>query len=77
MVLMDVQMPEMDGLEATRRIRSMEGAKGSMPVIALTANVFVEQIREFTGAGMSAHLGKPVRRDELLATVDRWLKSER
>ncbi len=75
LVLMDVQMPEMDGLEATRRIRGMHGPKGDVPIIALTANVFQDQIREFTAAGMSMHVGKPMRRDELLAAVQHCIEA--
>ncbi len=75
LVLMDVQMPEMDGLEATRRIRGMQGPKSDVPIIALTANVFQDQIREFTAAGMSLHVGKPMRRDELLGAVQQCLEN--
>ncbi len=58
-VFMDVQMPDMDGLEATRLIRALPGARGQVPVIALTAQVFTEQLEACRLAGMSGHLCKP------------------
>jgi PAS domain S-box-containing protein len=72
LVLMDVQMPGMDGLEATRRIRDLGGRARQMPVIALTANVFSQQVDSYRDAGMNDHLGKPFNRDALLAMIDRW-----
>jgi CheY-like chemotaxis protein len=77
LVLMDIQMPEMDGLEATRHIRAMAPPKRDLPIVALTANVFQQQIDAFMAAGMNRHLGKPVRRDELLALVESCLQGER
>jgi PAS domain S-box-containing protein len=70
-VLMDVQMPGMDGVSATRHIRALPGPEGRVPIIAMTANVLPEQIASFRAAGMDGHVGKPFRRDELLAAVDR------
>ncbi len=67
-VLMDVRMPEMDGLEATRRIRALEGTR-RVPILALTAQAFTEQIAECRKAGMDGHLGKPFDADALLAAV--------
>jgi CheY-like chemotaxis protein len=72
LILMDVQMPDMDGLEATRRIRNLDARGRAVPVIALTANVFSQQIASYREAGMNDHLGKPFHRDGLLAMVDRW-----
>ena len=72
-VLMDVHMPEMDGLEATRAIRSISGPRASVPIIALTANAFSEDIRTCHAAGMNGHVGKPFRTDELLTAVARAL----
>ncbi len=68
-VLMDVRMPGMDGLEATRRIRALEGARGQVPIVALTARAFAEQVAECRRAGMDDHLLKPFDPDTLLAAV--------
>ncbi|WP_082539884.1 MULTISPECIES: ATP-binding protein [unclassified Caulobacter] len=73
LVLMDVQMPVMDGLTATREIRAMEGARGvATPIVAMTANVLPEQIATCLAAGMDDHLGKPINPAKLLETVARW-----
>jgi len=66
-ILMDVQMPEMDGYEATRRIRALDLPKAdTIPIIALTANVFREDVDRCLEAGMSDHIGKPLHYDEIL-----------
>ena len=72
LILMDVQMPDMDGLETTRRIRELDAAGRRVPVIALTANVFSQQVERYRLVGMNDHLGKPLDRDTLLARIDRW-----
>jgi PAS domain S-box-containing protein len=73
LVLMDVQMPVMDGLTATRQIRAFdEPAGGRTPIIALTANVLPEQVATCLAAGMDDHLGKPINPTKLLETVVRW-----
>jgi len=73
LVLMDVQMPIMDGLTATREIRAMEGARGAAtPIVAMTANVLPEQIATCLAAGMDDHLGKPISPTKLLEAVARW-----
>ena len=72
LVLMDVQMPGMDGVTATRRIRALPGPMGEVPVIALTANVLPAQVAAFRAAGMNDHIGKPFRREELRAAIERW-----
>jgi PAS domain S-box-containing protein len=73
LVLMDVQMPVMDGLTATRKIRAFgEPAGGRTPIIALTANVLPEQVANCLAAGMDDHLGKPINPVKLLETVVRW-----
>jgi len=72
-VLMDVQMPIMDGLTATRRIRAMaDGAVARTPIVAMTANVLPDQIARCREAGMDDHLGKPINPARLLQTLDRW-----
>ena len=70
-ILMDMRMPEMDGLEATRRIRAMdrEDAK-TIPIIALTANAFDEDVQRSLQAGLNAHLSKPVKPDMLFETLE-------
>ena len=70
-VLMDVRMPEMDGLEATRRIRALRHARGRVPIVALTAQAFTEQVAACQKAGMDSHLAKPFEMDEMLTAVAR------
>ena len=73
MILMDVQMPVMDGLEATRRIRSSENPLGRViPILAMTANAFLEDMQKSKEAGMDEHLSKPVDIDALEQTVKRF-----
>jgi two-component system, sensor histidine kinase and response regulator len=68
-VLMDVQMPEMDGIEATRRIRGMEERARGLPIIALTGYAMEEEIARCRAAGVNEHLSKPIDRNELLRLV--------
>ncbi len=70
LVLMDVQMPVMDGVSATRAIRALTGPAGRVPIIALTANVLPQQVAEFREAGMNGHVGKPFVRADLLDAID-------
>ncbi|MBR4092201.1 MAG: response regulator, partial [Mogibacterium sp.] len=73
-VLMDLRMPEMDGLEATRRIRAMNRRDAkSIPIIALTANAFDEDVQQSMQAGLNAHLSKPVEPDILFETLEELL----
>ncbi|MEG1988859.1 MAG: ATP-binding protein, partial [Oscillibacter sp.] len=73
-ILMDIRMPEMDGMEATRAIRAMarEDA-GTVPILAMTANAFAEDREETRAAGMNDHLSKPVSPEELLTALTRWI----
>jgi PAS domain S-box-containing protein len=73
LVLMDVQMPVMDGLTAARAIRALPQASArSTPIIAMTANVLPEQVQKCLDAGMDDHLGKPISPAALLAALSRW-----
>ena len=76
-VLMDMRMPEMDGLEATRRIRAMNRSDAkSIPIIALTANAFDEDVQHSMQAGLNAHLSKPVEPDVLFETLESLLQTQ-
>lgn len=73
-VLMDIQMPEMNGYEAARAIRNLEQKTGRhMPIIAMTANAFAEDIQEAMKAGMDAHVAKPIDMPALMKTLDKLL----
>jgi CheY-like chemotaxis protein len=74
-ILMDMRMPEMDGLEATRRIRAMARPDaGEIPIIALTANAFDEDVERSLQAGLNAHLVKPVQPEVLYETLETMIK---
>ena len=75
-ILMDVRMPEMDGLEATRKIRALPRADAQrIPIIAMTANAFDEDVQRSLQAGMNAHLSKPVEPDVLFDTLETLIGS--
>lgn len=71
LILMDVQMPEIDGLAATRAIRALEGRHRHTPIIAMTANVLSEDIDLCIQAGMNDHIGKPFAWSDLLTKIER------
>ncbi|WP_431272575.1 response regulator [Dankookia sp. P2] len=70
-VLMDVMMPNLDGMEATRQIRALPGPGARVPILAVTASAFVEDIAACSEAGMDAHLAKPIEREALIAALGR------
>ena len=75
-VLMDMRMPEMDGLEATRRIRAMDREDARLvPIIALTANAFDEDVQRSLQAGLNAHLSKPVQPEVLFETLESLIQN--
>ena len=74
-ILMDIMMPVMDGLTATREIRKLERADAkTIPIIAMTANAFTEDTKKCLSAGMDAHLTKPLKMNEVVATIARFCK---
>jgi signal transduction histidine kinase/DNA-binding response OmpR family regulator len=75
MIFMDVQMPEMDGYEATRKIRAFErsASKKAVPIIAMTANVFREDVEKCIAAGMDGHVGKPLEMDDVFRILRQYL----
>jgi len=74
LIFMDIQMPEMDGYEATQRIRAMDlpNAK-KIPIIAMSANVFKEDVEKCLQAGMNGHVGKPLNFDEVIEKLKKYL----
>lgn len=75
LILMDIQMPVMDGLEATRRIRSLaDPSKAGIPIVAMTANAFDEDRQRSLDAGMNDHIGKPIDPEVLRSTLQRLLQ---
>ncbi|MBD5653844.1 MAG: response regulator, partial [Candidatus Eremiobacteraeota bacterium] len=75
LVLMDMQMPVLDGIEATRRIRAMGGRVGNVPIVALSANAMPEQIARCREAGMNGHLAKPIDVEQLRQAVAAFARS--
>ena len=72
LILMDVQMPRLNGLDATRAIRLLPGYADT-PILAMTANAFDEDRRDCLAAGMNDHIGKPIVPERLFAALQRWL----
>ena len=77
-VLMDIQMPNMNGYEATRRIRALSGTRSAIPIVAMTANAFEEDKKNAYQAGMNGYLSKPIDPQKVFATLGEVLlaKSE-
>ena len=75
-ILMDMRMPEMDGLEATKAIRGMDRPDAkTIPIIALTANAFDEDVQRSMQAGLNAHLSKPVEPEALFETLESLIQA--
>jgi signal transduction histidine kinase len=75
MIFMDIQMPEIDGYTATRKIRTMGVPEGkSVPIVAMTANVFKEDIEKSRESGMNDHIGKPLNQNELMRVLCKYLR---
>ena len=78
LIFMDVQMPVMDGFDATRSIRSLNVPRaGAVPIVAMTANAFAEDIEKCIKAGMNSHIAKPIELETLLNITDRYLNGEK
>lgn len=76
-VLMDVMMPELDGLAATRAIRGMDRPDAQLPIIAMTANLFDEDVAACLAAGMDAHIPKPLEAGQMIRTIAEWLERKK
>ena len=75
LVLMDLQMPNMDGLQATCALRARGFGPAVLPIVALTANVHADDVALCLAAGMQAHIAKPVRARDLVDIIDRWARA--
>ena len=73
LVFMDIQMPVMNGYEATAAIRSLPGAKGKLPIVAMTANAFAEDVQLAKNTGMNGHIAKPLDMNKLNDVLKNWL----
>ncbi len=76
-ILMDIQMPRMDGVTAARKIRELDGPAGRTPIIAMTANALPEQVQAFREAGMNDHVAKPFKQQSLHEAIRRVIDSPR
>ena len=75
LILMDIQMPKMDGYAATREIRTLSSnKKANIPIVAMTANAFEEDRQKAFKAGMNAHIAKPIDVNILMGTLDKVFK---
>ena len=74
LVLMDIQMPQMDGLEATRRIRAMDGVARNIPIVGLTASVHEDALQRCLEAGMNAVITKPVKAVVLYEQIKQFIQ---
>ncbi len=72
-ILMDIHMPQMDGLQATRAIKALRTPAGKVPIIAMSADALPRQVERCYAAGMVDHIAKPIQREVLYAKIERWL----
>lgn len=73
LILMDIQMPGMDGYHAARAIRSLPGPRGTVPILAMTANAFAEDRAKALESGMNGHIAKPIGMEQLLKELEKWV----
>ena len=73
LIFMDIQMPVMNGYEATAAIRSLPGEKGKLPIVAMTANAFAEDVQLAKNTGMNGHIAKPLDMNKLNDVLENWL----
>ena len=73
LIFMDIQMPVMNGYEATAAIRSLPGEKGKLPIVAMTANAFAEDVQLAKNTGMNGHIAKPLDMNKLNDVLKNWL----
>ena len=72
LILMDIQMPVMNGYESTKKIRALENSElAKIPIVAMTANAFAEDVKNAKAAGMNAHIAKPIDMHQLSATLEK------
>ena len=77
MILMDIQMPQMDGYKATQAIRHLpDKDKACIPIVAMTANAFEEDKKKAFKAGMNAHIAKPIQVDKLLSILSEVIRQQ-
>ena len=77
LIIMDIMMPELDGLSATRAIRGMDRLDARLPIIAMTANLFDEDVAACLAAGMDAHIPKPLEAGQMIRTIAEWLERKK
>ncbi len=73
LIFMDIQMPIMNGYEATAAIRALTGNRGKVPIIAMTANAFAEDVQLAKNTGMNEHIAKPLDLNKLNDVLKQWL----
>ena len=73
LIFMDIQMPVMNGYEATAAIRSLPGEQGKLPIVAMTANAFAEDVQLAKNTGMNGHIAKPLDMNKLNDVLENWL----
>ena len=77
LIFMDIHMPEMDGYQATRAIRDMNLPRAKeVPIVAMTANVFKEDVEKCLAVGMNGHVGKPIDLDEVMSVLEKYLRND-